>query len=48
MIKGAVVAQLHGAEREKGHKHKRNLTLDAVLSLSWCWFVQAGPWQVLQ
>lgn len=36
MIKGAYVMQLHGAKCEMGHKNKRNLTLDTVLSLSWC------------
>lgn len=43
MSKGADVVQLHGAKWEMGHKHKRNLTLDPVLSLSCCWFMQAGP-----
>lgn len=43
MVKGADVVQLHGAKCEMGYKHKRNLTLDPVLSPSWCWFMQAGP-----
>lgn len=43
MIKGAYVVQLHGAKCEMGRKNKRNLTLDTVLSLSWCCFMQAGP-----